>query len=198
MEYRVVKMKDAKIREEDGKQYLEGYFSVFDQPYEVYDHWEETVAPGAFSRYLASGEDTKVLWNHDTSLVLGSTRAKTAFLKEDEIGLFGRVEINKQDQDAVNAYARIARGDVDGCSFGFDVARQEEWWDDDGGYHTRILEVYPLYEVSPCTFPAYKSTSIHARVRDELDAAKKRLEEARKQKRDNWRVKMLARLKGEM
>lgn len=125
MEQRILKMKDAKIREEGGKKYLEGYFSVFGEPYQVWDGWVETIERGAFARYLASGEDVKVLWNHDSNIVLGATGNGTASLQEDEVGLFGSVEINENDQEAVNAYARVARGDVDGCSFGFDIARQE-------------------------------------------------------------------------
>ena len=197
MEQRVLNMKDVKTREEGGKRYLEGYFAVFGETYQVFDGWVETIERGAFARYLATGEDVKVLWNHDTNIVLGATGNGTASLREDEKGLYGSVEINENDQDAVNAYARIARGDVSGCSFGFDVARQEEWWDDDGIYHTKLTEIDPLYEVSACTFPAYKATSISARNKDSLDEAKKRYTEAQEQKREEWRVNMKARLKGE-
>lgn len=197
MEQRIMKMKNAKIREDGGKRYLEGYFAVFGEPYQVWDGWIETIERGAFARYLASGEDTKVLWNHDSNIVLGSTGNGTAVLREDEIGLFGTVEINENDSEAVSAYARVARGDVDGCSFGFDIARQDEWWDEEGIYHTKITEVDPLFEVSPCTFPAYKATSISARAKDSLDDARKRYEQAQKQKRNEWRDNMKTRLKGE-
>lgn len=197
MEQRIMKMKDAKIREEGGKKYLEGYFSVFGQPYQVWDGWVETVERGAFAQYLATGSDVKVLWNHDSNIVLGSTGNGTAALREDDTGLFGSVEINENDQDAVNAHARVARGDVDGCSFGFNIARQEEWWDEEGVYHTKITEVDPLYEVSPCTFPAYKATSISARAKASFADAKKRQEQAQEQKKEVWRTSMMARLKGE-
>lgn len=197
MEQRIMKMKNAKIREEGGKRYLEGYFSVFGEPYQVWDGWIETIERGAFARYLSSGQDVKVLWNHDSNIVLGSTGNGTASLREDETGLFGSVKINENDSEAVSAYARVARGDVDGCSFGFDIARQEEWWDDDGVYHTKITEVDPLYEVSPCTFPAYKATSISARAKDSLEDAKKRYEAAQEQKKHDWRESMRTRLKGE-
>lgn len=197
MEQRIMKMKNAKIREDGGKRYLEGYFAVFGEPYQVWGGWIETIERGAFARYLASGEDTKVLWNHDSNIVLGSTGNGTAVLREDETGLFGTVEINENDSEAVSAYARVARGDVDGCSFGFDIGRQEEWWDEEGIYHTKITEVDPLFEVSPCTFPAYKATSICARAKDSLEDARKRYEQARKQKRNEWRDNMKTRLKGE-
>lgn len=197
MEQRILNMKDVKTREEGGKRYLEGYFAVFGETYQVFDGWIETIERGAFARYLASGEDVKVLWNHDANIVLGSTENGTASLREDEKGLYGSVEINENDQDAVNAYARIARGDVNGCSFGFDVARQEEWWDDDGVYHTKLTEIDPLYEVSACTFPAYKATSISARNKDSLEEAKKRYLEAQEKKMNEWRENMKTRLKGE-
>lgn len=197
MEHRILKMKNAKIREDGGRRYLEGYFAVFNEPYQVFDGWVETVERGAFARYLSTGEDTKVLWNHDSNIVLGSTANGTAVLREDETGLWGSVEINEQDQEALNAYARVGRGDVNGCSFGFDIARQEEWWDEDGVYHTKITEVDPLYEVSPCTFPAYKATSISARDKQYLAEAREKYKQAQEKRREDWRTSMRKRLKGE-
>lgn len=186
---RTLKMQDAQVRERDGKRYLEGYFAVFNREYRVCEHWTETIAPGAFTRFLASGQDAKCLWNHNHDIVLGSTGAGTATLREDSVGLWGSVEINEKDQDALNAHTRVERGDVDGCSIGFDIAAMEEHWVGDE-YRTVILEVYPLYEFSPCTFPAYTDTSIHARARDDLETARKRQTEA-------WRQEMLRRLRGE-
>ena len=162
MEHRTVRMEEMKIREEEGKRRLEGYFSVFDQPYEVVPGWVETIAPGAFDRALRSGQDVKVLWNHDTNIVLGSTENHTAELREDARGLLGNVEINENDQDAKNAYARVDRGDVKGCSFGFEISRMEESWDEDGTYRTRIMEVYPLYEVSPLHVPRIRADQHHS------------------------------------
>ena len=197
MEHRMLKMKDVRTRENGGKRYLEGYFAVFNEEYKVWDGWSETIAPGAFARYLAEGKDTKVLWNHDSNIVLGSTGNGTASLREDETGLFGTVEINEKDQDAVNAHARVDRGDVDGCSFGFDIARQEEWWDEAGIYHTRITEVDPLYEVSPCTFPAYEATSISARSGQKFEEARQRSKEAKERELDTWKQEIRKKLKGE-
>lgn len=196
MEQRILKMKDAKIREAGGKKRLEGYFAVFNEPYQIFSGWVETIAPGAFARYLGEGNDTKVLWNHDSNIVLGSTGNRTATLAEDEKGLYGSVEINEKDQDAVNAFARIERGDVDGCSFGFDIARMDEWWDDDGIYHTRITEIDPLYEVSPCTFPAYEATSISARAKQGLEEARERYEKAKHKKTEEWKRSLRTKLKG--
>mgnify|MGYP002799381433 CR=1 FL=1 len=98
---------------------------MFGEAYQVWDGGIETIERGAFARYLATCADVKVLWNHDSNIVLGATGNGTASLREDDHGLWGSVEINEADQEAVSAYARVARGDVDGCSFGFDIARQE-------------------------------------------------------------------------
>lgn len=191
MERRYIKTKNISTREaSDGGKHLTGYFAVFNNSYEVCPGWIETIAPGAFARYIASGGPVKALWNHDSNIVLGNTIPQTLTLKEDEIGLFGDILINEADTDALNGYARVGRGDVEGCSFGFDIARQDEWWDDDGVYHTVIREVDPLYEVSPCTFPAYSATSIQARSMEQL-------EQARVKRREAWRVEMLKRLKGD-
>lgn len=191
-ERRYIRMQDMQTREAtDGKRYLEGYFAVFNSVYEVVPGWVETIAPGAFARYLSEGEGTKALWNHDSNIVLGNTANSTLTLREDETGLRGAIEINEADTDALNAYARVQRGDVEGCSFGFDIARQDEWWDDEGIYHTVIREVDPLYEVSPCTFPAYSATSISARSKlDELT-------QARERRLGKWRCEMLKKLKGD-
>ena len=196
MERRVIDVGKFQTREENGKRFLDGYFAVFDQPYEVCPGWIETVAPGAFSRTLREGKDVKVLWNHNTDLVLGSTENRTAHLSEDDVGLHGPVEINEEDQDAKNAIARVARGDVRGCSFGFEIRGMEESWDENGTYRTRLTDV-ELFEVSPCTFPAYAQTSITARAKETLEDAKKKLAEAREKKRNDWREEMRKRLKGE-
>lgn len=197
MEHRTMKMSEMAIRQEGEKRFLEGHFAVFDQPYEVVPGWIETVAPGAFARVLSSGKDTKVLWNHNPDIVMGSTGNRTANLREDQIGLMGSVEINEMDQAAKDGYARVSRGDVTGCSFGFEISKMEESWDDDGTYRTRILEVYPLYEVSPCTFPAYTQTNVSARSAEQLEEARERFERAKEERKNQWRERMIARLKGE-
>lgn len=188
-------MQDAKVRERDGKRYLEGYFAVFNRDYYVFSDWVESIAPGAFRSSIEDGEDIKILWNHNHDIVLGSTAAKTASLREDNVGLFGSVLINEDDQDAKNAYARVNRGDVDGCSIGFMIKRQEESWEGDL-YRTRLLDLQ-LYEASPCTFPAYTDTSINARTAAGYSEAKAQYERALQEKTNTWREQMLSRLKGD-
>lgn len=166
-------------RDESGAPTIEGYFAVFNSIYEIAPGMTESVAPGAFSKTLAG--DIRALTNHDTTLVLGRTKAHTLELREDEHGLWGRVTINPNDGDAMNLYERVKRGDVDQCSFGFEITAEETDFRDDGSVHWTIQEVN-LFEVSACTFPAYQETNISARSA-QRDAIEKRRVDAWKEEK---------------
>lgn len=171
--------------EENGKKYISGYFAVFNSEYEIWPGAVETVADTAFDEALS--DDIRCLIDHETRLVLGRNKANTLTLKADSRGLWGEVEINENDQDAVNLYERVKRGDVDQCSFGFDIL-DEEFEDREDTVKWTIKKV-KLYEVSIVTFPAYEDTSVSARKR-QLGEMKKRSIEA-------WKHKTLKKLKGE-
>lgn len=173
-------------RESEEGLFIEGYFSVFNSTYELWPGATESVAPGAFANTL--GGDIRALIDHETRLVLGRNKSGTLELREDSHGLWGRVKINPNDQDAVNLYERVKRGDVDQCSFGFDIVKEDTEVRDDGSVHWTIREV-KLYEVSVVTFPAYTETSVSARKRD--------FEEIQKRENEKWRDDMKRRLKGE-
>lgn len=163
-------MTDFQTRDDDNQPTIEGYFAVFGSNYEIAPGMTESIAPGAFSRSLSG--DIRALTNHDSTLVLGRTKAHTLELREDEHGLWGKVSINPKDADAMNLYERVKRGDVDQCSFGFEIVAEETDFRDDGSVHWTIQDVN-LYEVSACTFPAYRETNIAARSA-ELEEIKKR------------------------
>ena len=174
-----------KTRDEDGKLYISGYFSVFDNDYELWEGATESIAPTAFDGALS--DDIRCLIDHETRLVLGRNKAGTLSLKIDSRGLWGEVEINKNDQDALNLYERVKRGDVDQCSFGFEIL--EETFEDRGStVHWTILKV-KLYEVSVVTFPAYDQTSVSARKSD--------LVQINKRKTDVLKSELRKKMKGE-
>lgn len=172
---------------EDGEALkIEGYFAVFDSIYDIAPGLSESIAPGAFTKTLSG--DIRALTNHDTTLVLGRTKAHTLELREDSHGLWGSISINPKDADAMNLYERVKRGDVDQCSFGFDIRSEDTDIREDGSIHWTIREV-DLYEVSACTFPAYEETSISAR-NQQRDEIQKRSMQA-------WRENARKKLKGE-
>lgn len=169
-------------RQDGDTPHISGYFAVFNSVYEIAPGMSESIAPGAFSGTLAG--DIRALVNHDTTLVIGRTAAGTLTLKEDTRGLWADIAINPNDSDAMNAYQRVQRGDVDQASFGFDIIREDTEVREDGSVHWTLLEVR-LYEISICTFPAYKETNISARTAErdglrarELAAWKERMKEA--------------------
>ncbi|MBC5747060.1 HK97 family phage prohead protease [Dysosmobacter sp. NSJ-60] len=170
----------------DGALYIEGYFAVFNSPYELWEGATEIIKPGAFSGCLS--QDVRALINHDTTLVLGRTKAGTLTLKEDSRGLWGSIQINRDDVDAMNLYARVQRGDVDQCSFGFEI-ELETFVDLGGGaYRWEIESINPLYEVTVCTFPAYEETGVSAR--------KHQLEDIQRRQAEAWRESMKKRIGG--
>jgi HK97 family phage prohead protease len=173
-------------REDGEKLFIEGYFAVFNSNYEIAPGMSESIAPGAFDNTLSG--DIRALINHDTTLVLGRTKARTLELRTDSHGLWGKIEINPKDLDAMNLYERVKRGDVDQCSFGFDILSEETDFRDDGSVHWTITEV-ELFEVSPCTFPAYEETNISARAKERDDLLKR--------KNEAWKEKVLKKVRGE-
>lgn len=175
-------------RQDEGTEdiYIEGHFAVFDSIYELWPGASESIAPGAFKNTL--NRDIKALTNHDSTLVLGRTTATTLALEEKNTGLWGSIKINRADSDAMNLYSRVQRGDVDQCSFGFDIVSEETDYRADGTIHWTITEVV-LYEVSVVTFPAYEDTSVDVRQRQ------KQYEEIKKRSMDAWRQTMRNKIK---
>ena len=169
-------------REDNEDLRIEGYFAVFNSNYEIWDDYSESIAPGAFTDTLAG--DIRALIDHDTRLVLGRTTNRTLELRQDERGLWGSILINPNDQEAMNLYARVKRGDVSQCSIGFNI-EQETYEENKGKVHWTITRV-KLFEVSCCTFPAYEETNITARKHD--------AEEILKRKAEGWRIRQKKRL----
>ena len=120
-------------REDGETRSIEGYFAVYNSNYEIAPGLSESIAPGAFSRTLSG--DVRALINHDTTLVVGRTKAGTLQLRDDAHGLWGHIDINPNDGDANNAWERVKRGDVDQCSIGFDIRSEDT--DIGGGFVCR-------------------------------------------------------------
>jgi len=168
---------DLKTRaEQNGEMYIEGYFAVYNQETELWPGAYEEIAPGAFDDTLSN--DIRALVNHDPNYVLGRNKVGTLELKSDSRGLWGRIKINPNDTDAVNLYERVKRGDIDQCSFGFNILDEETEWREDGTVKWRLKKI-DLHEVSVVTFPAYEQTGVQAR-KVEVEQHRQRQLEIRK------------------
>lgn len=175
---------ELNTRSDRDEMVIEGYFAVFNSETELWPGAYEEIAPGAFDKSLSN--DVRALINHDTSLVLGRSKAGTLELKTDSRGLWGSIKINPNDTDAVNLYERVKRGDVDQCSFGFIIVSEETEFRDDGTVKWRLTEV-DLHEVSIVTFPAYEATAVQARKKQVEQYQQRKLEQRKNQLKERLR-----------
>jgi HK97 family phage prohead protease len=157
-----ISVSEFEIREDEAGMTFEGYAAIFDSPSEPLP-FIERIKRGAFNRSLKQARnDIKLLWNHDTSAVLGSTRAGTLKLVEDDKGL--RVSATLPNTTSGrDAAVLLKRGDVDSMSFGFSVPAGGDTWNQEGT--ERTLKSVRLHEVSIVAFPAYTSTAGTTSVR---------------------------------
>ena len=171
-------------RADEGKMVISGKFISFTDTYNVCPSAVETISPDL----VIEGDDIRALINHDTTLVLGRTKADTLTITRKDDGIYADIDINPKDTDATNLYARVERGDVSQCSFGFDILDEETEYLEDGVVKWTIKKIR-LYEVSVCTFPAYQDTHV--------DAREAQLETMKKRETETWKLNMTKRLKGE-
>ena len=176
-------MSELRTQGEGDDKRIEGYFAVFDGVYQLWPGATESVDPHAFDGAL--DDDVRCLIDHDSRLVLGRNKAGTLRMQVDDHGLWFSVDINPDDTDAMNLYARVQRGDVSGCSFGFYILDEETENRADGSVHWTIKRV-KLYEGSICTFPAYQDTQAEARRED--------LKHIRRRQVEEWKNKMKERM----
>ncbi|HEM2900884.1 HK97 family phage prohead protease [Streptococcus suis] len=175
--------------QESGDLILSGYFIKFDEETELWPGYFEVIKREGVEKAIKDA-DIRALFNHDHSLVLGRTGNETVRLGVDDVGLFGDIIINKDDPQAVGAYARVQRGDVIGCSFGFFPIKINTVERDDGTYLDTILDL-EIFEVSPCTFPAYPQTEIAARQKDfesQLRANREMLDKRKKEIKEKFKL----------
>lgn len=162
LETRIIEQ-SFEIREEADGMHLEGYAALFNSRSENLGGFTEVIKPGAFRTSLRARNDIKFLWNHDTGAVLGSTRAGTLTLTEDERGLKVSAVLPNTTLGR-DVRELVSRGDVTGFSFGFSMpARGGDEWNTEGT--ERVLKSVRLHEVSLTAFPAYRQTEGTATVR---------------------------------
>lgn len=150
--------------EDDALPTLRGHAAVFNKLSVPLWGFREKVAPGAFTKTLADGDDIRALLDHKGGLnMLGrnTTAPPTLRLKEDKRGL--AVEIDPPDtvvgRDTV---ALVRRGDLSQMSFGFQVV--DDHWETKGGEEIRTLEKVKLFDVSVVTYPAYEDAEVDIRA----------------------------------
>jgi HK97 family phage prohead protease len=137
-------------------------------------YFEEVITPGAFDYALSREYDIRCLFNHESELILGRTKADTCkvFVNAD-----GNLEYtwipDYENPTHMSVVRSIMRGDITQSSFAFTI--KEQTWTDSTKYGTMgkrtITMIDELFDVSPVTYPAYADTEADARsivkMRDE-------------------------------
>jgi HK97 family phage prohead protease len=149
---------ELRMGADDSPKILIGYAAVFDELSEDLGGFRERIAPSAFAGSL--GGDVRALFNHDTNLILGRTKAKTLMVVEDQRGL--RCEITLPETTVARDLLESVRvGNIDQMSFGFRT-KKDNWEEVDGQIIRTLIDI-ELFDVSPVTFPAYPQTEIAQR-----------------------------------
>lgn len=158
-------------QEGDGPTKIVGRAAVFYEdgdPGTEYQLWTgavERILPRAFNRALKEKQDVFALINHDPNQVLGRTSAGTLKLTRSAEGL--EYEIDPPDTELARALVEnIRRGNITGSSFGFRVIDEKVIRGKGGAPDVREIRDVDLVDVSPVTFPAYKSTTAGLRQAD--------------------------------
>ena len=159
---------------EDGSLKIGGYAATFNSEATGLN-FREVIAPGAFTRALASADPVFLLVNHDMEgIPLASTQSGTLNLRQDSTGLYMEATLDPANPKAQELSSAVRRGDMDKMSFAFTVSPDGQT--KDAGLRT-LTDIERLYEVSVVTLPAYDSTSVGMRTAEEtdLDLAKRKL-----------------------
>lgn len=135
-----------------------GYAIRFNSESEVLGSFTEVVLPGAIKNLHS---DIRMLFNHDSSFVLGRTSSGTLELDQRSDGLY-IVNDPPETQWARDLAVSVSRGDITQMSFGFRILKNR-WIERTGKPRLHVLEEVEIDEVSIVTFPAYTSTSVDFR-----------------------------------
>lgn len=147
---------------------IDGYVNVVERTSKVLrdanGSFIEKIKAGVFQRALDRAKktsyDVKVLFNHDYSRELTSTKDTTTKIFEDSIGLRCKCEIRD-----VEVVQKAKEGKLVGWSFGF-ISIKDEWKNTENEITQREIRELELKEVSildNTKIPAYNGTSIETR-----------------------------------
>ena len=127
----------------------------YDQPSQDMGGFVEVYSRGCFKKSLESGDDARVLFNHNSDMVLGRRSAGTAKFFDRADGLYFEVEA-PETQWAEDLLTSMRRGDISGGSCAFFMKAR---WEYRSGQKTRVIEEARLVEGSVASFPIYESST---------------------------------------
>ena len=164
LEQRAIKTAEIRVgTTADGVKTLAGYAIIWNSPSVDLGGFTEICSPGMCTRTLKESPSVLMLRDHNASQLLGRTTAGTLVLTQDSKGLAFVVSL-PNTAIAEDTYANVKAGNLDSCSFGFNVPDGGDKWTStpDGSVLRSLLDVN-LAEVSITSFAAYPATSVSLR-----------------------------------
>ena len=155
---------------EEGPSYkVRGYASTFEEPYVLYEDWDdgpvyEVIDPHAFDE--ADMEDVIMQYDH-MGMVFARTRNGSLAISIDEHGLLVEADLSLT-QDSRRMWEAISTGLVDRMSFCFVIAEGGEKFDR-ATKTSRVTKIVKVYDVSAVSIPANPGTEISAARKRFLD-----------------------------
>lgn len=170
------------LQEEKDEMIIEGYAVVFETEADL--GWcKEVISRDAFNN--CNMKDCVMKYNHnDNCLILARTRNKSLELLLDNKGLKIRAKLIDTTQNK-DIYKMIKAELLDKMSFAFSVRKQE--WDYENDVR-KITDISQLFDVSVVDVPAYDSTEVFARNKEEYQKEKDKHE---KEKTEREKLKLL-------
>lgn len=130
--------------------------------------FKEKISKGAFKKAIQnSARDIDFLAEHDSSIVLASTKNDSLQLREDDKGLYMEARIINTGAGR-DWYEMISSGLITNMSFGFKSV-SDEWRSIGENLFERTISDLELFEVSAVRNPAYAQSSISNRGLDISD-----------------------------
>jgi hypothetical protein len=161
-EFRYVAARELRVTQTDKGKLLSGYAAVYNSRSCDLGGFTEQIAPGAFTRCLASSPDISCLHEHDPRQgLLGRTTSGTLRVKSDDTGLIFECDLPATTLGNDVAVS-VDRGDLAGCSFGF-YCRMDNWSKDQDGNPIRTVVDADVFDVTVTSMPAYEATNVSLR-----------------------------------
>ena len=146
---------------------FEGYASVFERGYPMYDffgEYTEVIAPGAFASCLAQDPDVPLVLGHDPMRRIASTTTGTLQLSEDTTGLLTRAQLDPADADVQYAAPKLRSGLYSEMSFRFGDMKGD-WSPDFMTFRVNSIDIN-RGDVSIVGYGANPGTSAAVRAQD--------------------------------
>lgn len=173
MEKRIKEIRLVEMRAVDNeeKMIVEGYAATFESVTDL--GWiKEVIDKRAFDE--CDMTDVCMKYNHsDELLIMARTRNGSLQLEVDDIGLKIRAELIDTTQNK-DIYKMIQARLLTKMSFAFVVEEEEIDYETDT---RRITKISKLFDVSVVDVPAYESTEIYARNKEQFEKDKEEYEE---------------------